>query len=1140
MLNYSLFQSLKNLKNYYTKNQVFFGVLKVLGVALGGFLAIFLLGLVFGHPVYFRVALLGILALALSVSFSFWVLRPVFYKPSLESIALKLEEEYPQLQDRLIATLQLQKDYESNPFGYSKAMMEQVFSQAEKMLSEIDTKAIVDKTPLKKFAKVTSALAMACLLFGFGLQSSFEKSFFAFSHPLTEIKSPPKFAFSVTPGNATVLKYSDVKIGIKLEPFSPTKSDPPSAEKQNKALPKKVRLYYKTDPDISGSDWDYQDLIRQNDWRTIQRDSKTDFDYIFPDVKADFEYYVEALDEESQKFSIKVVDKPRVIDVKLTYKYPGYTKLKTQFIDENNGNISALVGTKIQIQALSNRELKEAYLVFSDTISSRDSLLTKMNVRGKKANSEIVVRKNSSYHILLKDIDGNTNPDPIEYEIKATPDEYPELLVEKPGKDVDLDESMLVNLVILGRDDFGFSDLSLEYSIVSGNNVSDPVKIQLPVDKDATEFITEYRWSLAKVGLVPGDVLSYKIILADNDTFSGPKKTESKIYSIRVPTSEEIIAEVQKGESEQISGLEEVLKSQKELEKKVEKLAREMLSQKEINWERKKELESFLEKQKSINEELEKLAEKFSENLEKMEKNKLTAQEMIQKMQEINRLMEEISTPELKELMKKLQEAMQQLDPNKIRQMMKDMQLTQEQMIERLDRTISLLKQIQAENKMETLVQMAEKMLASQKEINEKIPMCNSQSLSELSKEEEKIGQQAENVEQNLEELQKMMEEMPLLSPQEIQEMKEGFKQAQVQEEVAGMVGQMCQNKGTEALRIGKKIQNSLQQLSEQLSKARAQMQAGQKQEILAAFKKIIYNMFYLSDTQEELYNKTDFAANRNVGLKELAKEQKELETGTLKVASDLQQLSQKTVFVTPDILKGLTIGASNMQEAGKRLFSREGRSSLQYQIEALAILNLTAKQLLESMNQASSSSSGSGADAMFSRLQSLAQKQKSLNQQSMEFSLGQQGQSMEMQGEMERLAAEQEAIRKSLEQMQKEFGKRSEILGRADELGKEMQEVVQDLENQKLGEQTLKKQEKILSRLLDYQKSLEERDFSKQRKAERGEELVRKSPAQLKEEMLKKENQKSFWEKMQEDEYPPEYEELIKAYFKALSGENK
>ncbi len=137
----------------------------------------------------------------------------------------------------------------------------------------------------------------------------------------------------------------------------------------------------------------------------------------------------------------------------------------------------------------------------------------------------------------------------------------------------------------------------------------------------------------------------------------------------------------------------------------------------------------------------------------------------------------------------------------------------------------------------------------------------------------------------------------------------------------------------------------------------------------------------------------------------------------------------------------------------------------------------------------------------------------------------------------LNRLAAQQEMIRQSLEELNRETGHRGDVLGRLDELGKEMEEVVKKLQQQQLDRKVIERQEQILSRLLDAQRSIREKEFSKKRQAEREEKVVVKSPPELKKEILDRENklQRELIQSLKEG-YSTEYKDYIKLYYEILS----
>ncbi|MBT3756019.1 MAG: hypothetical protein HOG24_07045, partial [Candidatus Cloacimonetes bacterium] len=97
-----------------------------------------------------------------------------------------------------------------------------------------------------------------------------------------------------------------------------------------------------------------------------------------------------------------------------------------------------------------------------------------------------------------------------------------------------------------------------------------------------------------------------------------------------------------------------------------------------------------------------------------------------------------------------------------------------------------------------------------------------------------------------------------------------------------------------------------------------------------------------------------------------------------------------------------------------------------------------------------------------------------------------------------------------------------------------DLESISHDLKRGKMGQDLVDKQERILSRLLDAQKSIHKREFSKKRKAETSEIIDWDLPEEIK---LKfdKMRKKAL---LQEDykDLPQEYQELIQEYLKLLN----
>ncbi|MCC7159773.1 MAG: hypothetical protein IT281_09560, partial [Ignavibacteria bacterium] len=165
--------------------------------------------------------------------------------------------------------------------------------------------------------------------------------------------------------------------------------------------------------------------------------------------------------------------------------------------------------------------------------------------------------------------------------------------------------------------------------------------------------------------------------------------------------------------------------------------------------------------------------------------------------------------------------------------------------------------------------------------------------------------------------------------------------------------------------------------------------------------------------------------------------------------------------------------------------------------------------------------------------------RQQGLNQQMQGMQPnGNQGQmTQEQMAEMQKLSQEQEQIKQGVQQLNEEFKKQQELdgkklLGNLDQVQKDMSEIIMDLENNNITPETKKRQEKILSRMLDFQLSTREKDFEQKRESRPGRNFDRSTPPEIvisKPNIINGINQDAL--ELQQENYTEDYEVLIQKY---------
>jgi predicted metal-dependent hydrolase len=137
-------------------------------------------------------------------------------------------------------------------------------------------------------------------------------------------------------------------------------------------------------------------------------------------------------------------------------------------------------------------------------------------------------------------------------------------------------------------------------------------------------------------------------------------------------------------------------------------------------------------------------------------------------------------------------------------------------------------------------------------------------------------------------------------------------------------------------------------------------------------------------------------------------------------------------------------------------------------------------------------------------------------------------------------LAAEQEALAKEMESMNQQHQEMQQMMGRMGELSKEMQDVADALKERQVDERIMKRQEKILTRLLDAQRSVREREYKKERVSRTAQgTLFNPAPGEADQNLGPDVIQQRLLEALKEG-YTRDYQQLIREYFEALGREKK
>lgn len=1073
-------------------------------------------------------------------------------------MAIRIGNLFVDVKDNLCNALQLVQ-LSKNPNGTSSELALSAFSEIASKVNTKNFDAILDYNQLKKSLIYFLTTLIFLSIFNFVIfPNSFGYSLERIVNYNRSYLPTVPYSLSIEPYEQTILRGEAVIITITASGVAP----------------QEVSLYIKEDK---------QELFDKIQLKLIEGNS---YIYEIQSLKNSITYYAETeWFGEKIKTSIckvYVIDKPIIKNISGKLVFPTYTKQETSYFNEQNSDFTALVGSNAIFRVSSNKELMSAKIIFvkkdmtdkTEEINLKNDTSTfNLNISGKQADGSFRIARSGNYYFELTDLDGEKSENPILYSVIAVQDAYPTIKLVSPANDVEINTNAMLPIKISVNDDFGISKINLFYRLAKSPYAVPDEKFsttEIKFSTNESSFELSYLWDLNKLGIMPDDVFEFYLEVSDNDVVNGPKKSKTQTLSVRLPS----LSEVQK-ESDQVQNkiekdLEKLIKEATEVKKDIEELGRELQKEKnkfnEPDWKQKKKAEEILNRQEDLKEKMTDMAKTLEQATEKLQENQMISPETLQKYQELQNLMKQVDSPELRQMQQKMQDALKNMNQEQLQKAMEQFKFNDEQFRKSIERSMKILKRLQAEQKTDALRKRAEELAKQQDELAEetqKTSAANKEKQNELAKRQEKIQKELNNIEKELKDLEKLMQEigeneMPM---DNLKDAMENLKPDETNKEMENSQQNMQSGQMEKSSQNQKKASKNLKDFASKMQQMKQNMQQQNTQEAIEKMEKFASDVLDLSKKQENVKNNTAKADYNSTKLPQFAQDQAEMFESLMNVAQAMSALSEKSFAVTPEMANEISNALKEMRKSVENMADRNNQKAAQSQSAAMGALNRAASQMQDmaaAMKAQQSGScdnpggmgggSGSGMTpgmSMSQKMQEIAAQQQAINQalqQMMQGGKGTGGQmSMEQQAEMGRLADKQGGAKKSLDELlkeQKEFGNDSKKLGELEKLAKEMQEVMTDMKQNGVRPEQMRKQERILSKLLDISRSVYDRDYEEQREGNQADNLFKNSPGDL--DLLNQEGRDKVIKdliKSNQRGYSKDYENLIKTYFESLQN---
>lgn len=308
------------------------------------------------------------------------------------------------------------------------------------------------------------------------------------------------FARAVAP-SANLARYSDVQISV-----TPTDSVVPEGD----SIPVIAT--------ISGADVQQVILETRRERTPMSLSSANQFTALIQVNQEPVQFRIRAKDAITQKFTLTPKPRPHVVRFQKTYRFPAYSKLPVKTVTEENGDLTALEGTEVELHLEVDQPIKEAALVLEKQKLPLDNLTVR-----------IPLTASSIYRVhLVAAQTGFENKFSPQYEIRVQPDLIPFAKIDKPDKDeLVLPPDTVVNLAGSAKDDLALARVDQAIQINRGPWQTIPL-----APAGTNEIKVARAWDLFELGLHPGDRILTKLVAVDLKGQRG----ESAPVRIRIAT----------------------------------------------------------------------------------------------------------------------------------------------------------------------------------------------------------------------------------------------------------------------------------------------------------------------------------------------------------------------------------------------------------------------------------------------------------------------------------------------------------------------------------------------------------------------------------------------------------------------------
>ena len=961
-----------------------------------------------------------------------------------------ITNHFPEVQDRLVNTLELTELSEKNGTLNNSLLVASINQRIESIRLIPFRKAISFKSNIS-FVKYLLIIAIAIVSGYIFMPDMYSASTNRLVHFRQEYSPPADFKFVMDTSLMKVVRGSDFNLKVATE---------------GKYVPADVYLIY------GGN----QFLLKKEKGNT--------FSYAFRNLNSDVSFYLKAGKVVSKTYQIELLSKPGIKAFNLLIKAPAYTNIPSKK-EESLGDVSVPEGSLLQ-WSFEADDASNIQMFLKDSVRLINSKKASLNYQFSKE-----IRQKTSYRIYL-DNDHFKNLQYANYKIDVIPDLYPQINVSS------LQDSVLTSGYYFKgiiKDDYAFSKLRFCYIL----NDQIPVYIPISINRKLSSQEFYFAFDFTSVDFTEGSQIQYYFEVFDNDAVNSPKMTRSQQYSFLIPDSKQLYdlnTTIQDSIANQI---EQGIDLSQSIQDDIKRMQKNLLDGMGDKWQQQQMFQEIEEKKKNLDQLLNQIKKENGKKNQLMNSMGKKDSLLLEKQKQIDQLLENVMDDDLKKLFEEFNKLAEEFKPEELNKLGNKIQMSFDDFQKQMDRNLSLLERYDIEIRMNQIADRIEKLADHQDEIST-LAKKEGEKMKSQQLEDKKKWDDLQN------DLKKLLEKNSGIndpyqfddSSDDVQEISEKMK------ETENLLENGKNSKATKNMKGTSKMQKAL---SQKLKNNLAQSVGAQLSVDIDNLIRLMNNLIDFSFQQEDLitdYKRIDY---RNPLFVKMIEQQAVLKEEYILIQDSLLSLSSHSpqvaalignrIFDISDYLDQILEFANNRRKVQANIAQQKALTEVN---ELALFLSEALKQLMEQMANAMPGDQigdKKGGKPSFSGMKSEQQSLKKMLEQMIQEMKDGNGKP----GSKEKLGKflqKQEMFQQNLREILQKGGIGDESENILREIMKMIDKTEVEVSNFSINSNTLKRQNRIISRLLKAENAQREKDFEKKRESKSGNYLKLSNPTEI------------------------------------------